>query len=64
MSSNLKDARWRLAAIMAEDDKVDFYALPYTAREGYLAAAQRHIEEHGDREMIDRLAAEFRREDS
>lgn len=64
MSSKLKDARWRLAEVMAEDDGISFYDFPGPVQQGYLDAAQRHLEEHGDREVIERLAAEFNKEDS
>ena len=60
MSSKLKDARWQLADVMAEDDNLDLYDIPGPAQQGYLDAAQSYIEEHGDSDMIEHLAAEFR----
>lgn len=64
MSSKLKDARWQLAEVMAADDGIKFYDSPYAVKQGYLDTAQRHLEEHGDKAMIENLAAEFNKEDS
>ncbi len=48
MSSDLKDARWGLAMWYAASDGMDWYAMDYTVKEGYLRVAQERLEEEPD----------------
>lgn len=63
MSSDLKDARWQLAEGYAEEDGINIYDFPGPLTEGYLNSAQKFLEEHGTREMIEALASAFRSEE-
>lgn len=62
MSSKLKDARWQLAAEMAGDDGMDFYAMDYTLKDSWLHLAQKRLDSAWGAENVERLAARFNEE--
>lgn len=59
MSSDIKDARWKLAEEMATEDGGDLYSMPDETQGLYLTVAQQRLAVTPQAE-IERLAAEFR----
>lgn len=62
MSSDLKDARWQLAEEYATEDGKDFYAMEFDWQNRYLTAARTRLG-LAPNEVIEALAAKFRKED-
>lgn len=60
MSSDLKDARWEVAAALAKADGDDLYEMAYLDKSFYLGEAQRKLD-NTDPAIIKQLAAEFRK---